>query len=63
MRSWITWSVLFILAFETTVLIKLWYWVVNTKLAVVREVKLLRMDLALHKGSEAVLEEIASMSA
>jgi len=58
-RSWIVWSVVFILAFETTVLIKLWYWVVNTKLAVVREVRLLRMDLALHKGAEGALEEIA----
>jgi hypothetical protein len=58
-RSWIIWSVIFILAFETTVLIKLWYWVVNTKLAVLREVKLLRMDLALHKGSAEALEEIA----
>lgn len=58
-RSWILWGVIFILAFETTVLIKLWYWVVNTKLAVLREVKLLRMDLALHKGDSAAFEEIA----
>lgn len=58
-RSWILWSVIFILAFETTVLIKLWYWVVNTKLGVLREVKLLRMDLAAQMGSLEALEAIA----
>jgi hypothetical protein len=58
-RSWILWGVIFILAFETTVLIKLWYWVVNTKLGVLREVKLLRMDLAAQKGSLEALEAIA----
>ena len=62
-RSWILWGVLFLLAFETTVLIKLWYWVVNTKLAVLREVKLLRMDLALHKGSQEMIEDIARLEA
>ena len=58
-RSWILWGVIFILAFETTVLIKLWYWVVNTKLGVLREVKLLRMDLAAQKESLEALEAIA----
>ncbi|HOW63902.1 MAG TPA: hypothetical protein P5186_00745 [Candidatus Paceibacterota bacterium] len=58
-RSWIVWSVLFILAFETTVLMKLWYWVVNTKLAVLREIKLLRLDLALQRGAAEVLDDIA----
>ncbi len=58
-RSWILWGVVFILAFETSVLIKLWYWVVNTKLATLREIKWLRLDLALQKGDEAAFEEIA----
>lgn len=58
-RSWILWGVVFILAFETSVLIKLWYWVVNTKLAVLREIKWLRMDLALQRGADAALEDIA----
>jgi len=50
-RSWIVWAVIFVIAFEATILMKLWYWVVNAKLGVLREVKLLRMDLALHEGS------------
>jgi hypothetical protein len=58
-RSWILWGVIFILAFETTVLIKLWYWVVNTKLGVLSEIKLLRMDLAAKTGSLEALEAIA----
>lgn len=52
---------IFILAFETTVLIKLWYWMVNTKLGILREVKLLRLDLAAQKGSLVALETIASV--
>ncbi len=60
-RSWILWGVLFIAAFETTVLMKLWYWVVNSKLATLRELKLLRMDLALQRQSHATLEELARM--
>ena len=58
-KSWIFYGVLFLVMFEGTVLIKLWYWVVNNKLALLRETKLLRMDLALQKGAMDALEELA----
>jgi len=57
-RSWILWAVLFLVVFQATVLMKLWYWVVNGKLTVLREIKLLRLDLAPLRASEGTLEEL-----
>jgi hypothetical protein len=57
-RSWILWAVLFLVVFQATVLMKLWYWVVNGKLTVLREIKLLRLDLAPVRASEGTLEEL-----
>jgi hypothetical protein len=39
-------AALIIMAFEGTVLMKLWYWVVHTRLLLVREVKELRLEVA-----------------
>ena len=39
-------AALIIMSFEGTVLMKLWYWVVHTRLLMVREVKELRLELA-----------------
>jgi hypothetical protein len=61
LKSCILYGVLFLVMIESTILIKLWYWVVNSKLAVLRQVKLLRIDLALQKGSTETLEELASL--
>ena len=58
-QSWILYGVLFLVMIEGTILIRLWYWIANTKLANLREIKLLRMDLALQKGSMETLEEVA----
>jgi len=58
-QSWILYAVVFLVMFESTVLVKLWYWVVNSKLGILREVKLLRLDLAAQKGSMDALEEMA----
>jgi hypothetical protein len=60
-KSWILYGVLFLVMIESTILIKLWYWVVNSKLSVLRQVKLLRMDLAVQKGSTEALEELATL--
>ena len=60
-RSWILWGGLCLVAFETTILVKLWYWIVNSKLSALRELKLLRLDLALQKGSQESLEDIARL--
>jgi|GEM_PF-2916438 len=48
---WIAFGVLFLMAYESTVLIKLWYWTVNTKISVVRELK----EMRLASGTPAVV--------
>ncbi len=50
-------AALFIASFETTVLMKLWYWVVQTRLLLVREVKEMRLELAELAGRQASREE------
>ncbi len=44
--EWILFGVLFLMAYETTVLIKMWYFVVNTKISVIRELKQFRLASA-----------------
>ena len=39
-------GVLFLVMYESTVLMKLWYWVVDSKIATVRELKLVQLQLA-----------------
>jgi hypothetical protein len=39
-------AILFMVAFESTILIKLWYWVMTSKLSVLRELKQLELRLA-----------------
>lgn len=55
-QAWIAYGVGFLVMFEFTILFKLWYWVVNSKLGILREVKLLRSDLAINRGSLDSLE-------
>jgi hypothetical protein len=45
-RSLIGYAVLLLIAYESTILVKLWYWIVNTKLAVSKEIKQLRLETA-----------------
>jgi len=52
------WAVAFLMFFETTILIKLWYWIVNNKIGLLKEVKMLRMDLAIQNGSATEMVEI-----
>lgn len=46
-------GILILIGYESTVLIKLWYWIVNNKVGVLKEIKLLRIDLATAGFSEA----------
>lgn len=39
-KELIAWAVLFLLAIQTQVLMKLWYWVMNVKTGILREIKL-----------------------
>ncbi|HUW62402.1 MAG TPA: DUF6768 family protein [Candidatus Bathyarchaeia archaeon] len=45
-KTLIALAALFIASFETTVLMKLWYWIVHTRLLLVREIKEMRLELA-----------------
>lgn len=44
MKEMIAYAVLFIFAIETQVLMKLWYWVMNVKISILKELKLQRLD-------------------
>ena len=48
-KELILYAIVFLVAFETTILMKLWYWVVNTKISVVKELKLLRLAQTTHR--------------
>jgi len=45
-RGIILWAIFFMLGFNSTILMKLWYWVVNTKLNVLKEMKQLQLQVA-----------------
>jgi hypothetical protein len=42
-KAMIAFALVFLCAFETTILIKLWYWIVNGKLAVLKELKQMQL--------------------
>ncbi|MHC4215937.1 MAG: DUF6768 family protein [Planctomycetota bacterium] len=39
-------AVIFLVAYESTILIKLWYWVINAKINIVKEIKQLQVQIA-----------------
>lgn len=45
-------ALLFIVAFDSTILIKLWYWVITSKMSVLRELKQLELQLAAQRPEE-----------
>lgn len=49
-------GIVLLVAIEGSVLIRLWYWIVNNKLSVLREIKLLRLDLNLSPAGWPTLE-------
>jgi hypothetical protein len=61
-QSWIFYAVLFLVMYESTVLIKLWYAVIHTKLDILREIKTLRVDMALQRGSQDALQEASRVN-
>jgi len=42
----ILWAIFFIIGFNSSILIKLWYWVVDAKLNVLKETKQLQLQIA-----------------
>ena len=45
-RGMILWAIFLMIGFNSTILMKLWYWVVNTKLNVLKEMKQLQLQIA-----------------
>ena len=60
MASVMMFGVLLLVAYETTILVKLWYWIVNTKFTLLRELKEWKLQMALSSSaasSPAAAEE------
>jgi hypothetical protein len=45
-RGMILWAIFFMIGFNSTILMKLWYWVVDAKLNIQKEVKQLQLQIA-----------------
>ncbi len=45
-RGIILWAIFFMIGFNSTILMKLWYWVVDSKLNVLKELKQLELQIA-----------------
>ena len=41
----LSWVLFFLIGFNSTILMKLWYWVIDTKLSVLKEMKQLQLQL------------------
>jgi hypothetical protein len=44
-REMLSWVIFFMIGFNSTILIKLWYWVADTKLNVLKEMKHLQLQI------------------
>ena len=42
----LSWVLFFMIGFNSTILMKLWYWIINTKLSVLKEMKQLQLQIA-----------------
>jgi hypothetical protein len=55
-RGMLSWVIFFMIGFNSTILMKLWYWVVDTKLNVLKEVKQLQLQIAEQTGKNPPTE-------
>jgi len=51
-RGMISWAIFLMIGFNSTILMKLWYWVVDAKLNIQKEVKQLQLQIAELTGKE-----------
>ena len=49
-KSLIIYGIVLLVAYESTVLMKLWFWIVNAKLSVLKELKLMRLQMPAASG-------------
>jgi len=45
-KEMLYWVIFFMIGFNSTILMKLWYWVVSTKLNILKEIKQLQLQIA-----------------
>jgi hypothetical protein len=45
-KSMLLWLIFFMIGFNSTILMKLWYWVVNSKLNILKEMKQLQLQIS-----------------
>lgn len=55
-RGMILWAIFLMIGFNSTILMKLWYWVVDAKLNIQKEVKQLQLQIAELAGKEQPIE-------
>jgi hypothetical protein len=55
-KEMILWAIFLMIGFNSTILMKLWYWVVSTKFNILREMKQLQLQIAELAGKEAPSE-------
>jgi hypothetical protein len=55
-KGMLSWVIFFMIGFNSTILMKLWYWVVDTKINVLKEVKQLQLQIAEQAGKNPPLE-------
>lgn len=48
----LSWVLFFMIGFNSTILMKLWYWVIDTKLSVLKEMKQLQLQIVELTGKE-----------
>jgi hypothetical protein len=51
-KAMLCWVIFFMIGFNSTILMKLWYWVVDTKLNVLKEMKQLQLQVTELAGKE-----------
>ena len=56
-KEMLSWVIFFMIGFNSTILMKLWYWVVSTKLNILKEIKQLQLQIAELTGKELSHED------
>lgn len=51
-KGMVLWAIFIMIGFNSTILMKLWYWVENTKLNILKEMKQLQLQIAELTGKE-----------
>ncbi len=51
-RGMLSWVLFFMIGFNSTILMKLWYWIVDTKFNVLKEMKQLQLQIAEQAGEK-----------